>query len=145
MSEFKCLPHIMLRRNRKRRDYQIVGNTKDINTRISAIYHGCRRISVATVIYSSSGAHLSCDGEISRTRSGWRTRPLTSTFCKHTNAHCVEVHPHMDKRNNNGPKWSLIKFCENTETVSIRIIIYYNSFEMLLTVIFSKCEHLLHM
>lgn len=69
--------------------YQIVGNTKDINTHISAIYHGCRCISVATVIYFSAGAHLSCDGEISSTQSGWRTE------CSHThiNTQNDEIHP----------------------------------------------------
>lgn len=39
-------------------DYQIVSNTKDINTKISAIHHSCRLVSVATVIYSGSEIHL---------------------------------------------------------------------------------------
>lgn len=39
-------------------DYQIVSNTKDINTKISAIHHSCRLVSVATVIYSGAEIHL---------------------------------------------------------------------------------------
>lgn len=80
--------------------YQIVGNTKDINTHISAIYHGCRCISVATVIYFSAGAHLSCDGEISSTQSGWRTE------CSHThiNTQHDEMHPCATSRSPRGKR-----------------------------------------
>lgn len=42
----------------KSQDYQIVSNTKDINTKISAIHHSCRLVSVATVIYSGAEIHL---------------------------------------------------------------------------------------
>lgn len=50
--------HTHARGKWKSQDYQIVSNTKDINTKISAIHHGCQLVSVATVIYSGAEIHL---------------------------------------------------------------------------------------
>lgn len=50
--------HTQAQEKWKSLDYQIVSNTKDINTKISAIHHSCRPVSVATVIYSRAKIHL---------------------------------------------------------------------------------------
>ncbi len=50
--------HTQAQEKWKSQDYQIVSNTKDINTKISAIHHSCRLVSVATVIYSRAEIHL---------------------------------------------------------------------------------------
>ena len=50
--------HTQAQEKWKSQDNQIVSNTKDINTKISAIHHSCRLVSVATVIYSRAEIHL---------------------------------------------------------------------------------------
>lgn len=52
------LSHTHAQEEWESQDYQIVSNTKDINTKISAIHHSCRLVSVATVIYSGAEIHL---------------------------------------------------------------------------------------
>lgn len=52
------LSHTHAQEKWKSQDYQIVSNTKDINTKISAIHHSCQLVSVATVIYSRAKIHL---------------------------------------------------------------------------------------
>lgn len=55
---FDVFSHTQAQEKWKSQDYQIVSNTKDINTKISAIHHSCRLLSVATVIYSMAKIHL---------------------------------------------------------------------------------------